>query len=459
MRRDLCHIVILIATLVAIGCTSDPRRKELADKARNINAPATRALKPIDPLLLRADVRAGLDRWLSSAMALTSQITAQTTRRDVREACLRLKIRAATAARIIGSQSDPRTSFLLAWIMAVQFRDLHTTGEYKNTFGEQQPLVVEAANQAIRNVIEMGRRHFPADEIDAAIPEIEQLASQVAMGERFLADRMPLALASGTRQLQANAVGRLLAAPLSPLTSLQGVADTPQAINNVAIAMGEFGQIFRDSPELLRWHLELLMYEANDLPVIVDARRDFERLAAAFQQLATKVDTLPDDLRAELAALLKQSDESQARLQGTLVEARQTLDSLNVTLDKAAATSQNVTAATQAIAQLTADKPDAAPSQRDPVTVEQVSQLLDRANALATELRELTGQLQRPLPPDSGLGQTLADAQQRADASIAAAADRIDQSIDTLTWRGVILIAAAFAAAVVYRLIFHRRSA
>ncbi len=404
-------------------------------------------LRAVDPIALAGDLRRASETWHTRVVALTSEITAQTDNRLVREACLRLKIRSAASKRQLATQTDPRTAYLEAWIALIQFREYHASGGGQDLFGPFQERIIELADVGLRGLVELGKRHFPPEQIDAAGAEIAELARRDALAGVAIADeRGALQRWTAMDFAGSRTVGRLLAVPMSPISGLQGVGDTPQAIARFAESVVGVGQVVEDLPQVVRWHLELLMYDASDLPVAVDLRRDFEQLSGAFVQLAERVDTLPEELRHELVELLAESDASQEKMQLTLVESRRTIESLTEAIDKATVLSENVTAAAGEIHKLVGDGDKAPAADAGPGTsVQDIHALLDRANVLTTDLRGLVGDLHRPLPADSSLQQTLAEAQRRADASI-----------DKLTWRGAVLIGAAFLAALAYHFITRR---
>lgn len=452
MSGRLLLVPALLPAVLA-GCAGD--RPTMSGQAQQeVRAAARGSLQAIDPEALSGQLRAGLDAWQTRLIGLASQITAETDSRVVREACLRLKIRTVTAVRYLSSQRDPRVAFVEAWIMTIQFRDRFRSEVGAELFGKHQPMIVAAAEEGVQSIERLGALHFPPEQIEAARPDVEQLARRYLLSGRYIADRLPQRAGDLVDRRASSTLARLMGAPLAPISGMQGVADSAAAINNVAAALSDFGLIAQGMPELTRWHLELLMYEANDLPVVVDARRDLDRLSSSFERLAQKVDTLPEDIGAEAGRLLEASDDSQEQLRKTLTMARETIEALTTAIEKAEALCRSVDATAAAVRPLVdrspAD-PDAPPGK--PLDLAEVTTLIQQATALSEELRALIGDAGRPLPPDSALAQTLADAQQRADATIAAAAGRLDQALDGLTWRGALLIALAFVAALLFWLI------
>ena len=110
--------------------------------------------------------------------------------------------------------------------------------------------------------------------------------------------------------------------PFGAVTGLQGVGDTPTAINKFALTTRDFATIVRDWPERTRWQVELLLLEAESSGAISQALKRIEvlqqQMAGLSQVLAgmptetatqadvvvTRMQRLTDRLALEAAALV-----------------------------------------------------------------------------------------------------------------------------------------------------------
>lgn len=443
-RRIAAVVASLALGLAAASCTSPQPKPGSATPPTTNPTPQAAQLteKLVDPLALTGEIRQAMDAWYAKMIGLATQIMADAENREVREAALRLKIRTANAVQFVLMQNDARQALLSSWIMAVQFRQLMTSDEGRARFGDQADVLAAAAKEAEDGVRGIVAKYFSPEQVEAAAPEVEDLATRNVLSDRFAMDYLrpdaPQVVAGEKR----SGLSRLLGVPLAPVSGLQGVADTPTAINNIARAINDFTLTTRQWAERARWQIELLLFEAQDLQVVRDTRQDFDRLSRAFDTLAAKVDTLPEDLREQIVVLF---DESQA-VRDTLSEVRRTLETLQPVLKDANALATQVTQLTEEVRAMQAPKPvdpDAPPKNpEDEVSLAKINDAIGQAALLTAELRGLMDEFRGPLPEDAAITQTLARTQAAA-----------DDLVESLTWRGLLLIGAALVAALVYRLV------
>ncbi len=103
------------STAVLSGC--EPTQERIQTKA---TAPVLE--EATDPLQLQLDIARFVDRAYVRVTAAAGDIAAQTQQRRVREATVRLRIRALRMSHDAFGQPDPRRAFLINWIGTVRFR-------------------------------------------------------------------------------------------------------------------------------------------------------------------------------------------------------------------------------------------------------------------------------------------------------------------------------------------------
>src|SRR5678816_1504424 len=98
-------------------------------------------------------------------------------------------------------------------------------------------------------------------------------------------------------------------------------SDTAQAVQNFNETAREFTAVVNQLPQLSRWQLELLLYDAEELESV-------ERALAAAEGVANAANTLPQELGTQRAAQLRDAHAAVAELDGALARAQSLSDPL-----------------------------------------------------------------------------------------------------------------------------------
>ncbi len=413
---------LLVVFIAGSGCYSSQK-----SKAPPPAAGVTLAGTEVDTAVLVGDLHHFLDRVYIRMIGVADEVIANSSSAQAREAALRLKIRVAATTQAIAAEPDPRLAFCSIWIVLVEAQTLFATAQQQRVLGEFQPRVLKAANELEGEVVAIGRRHFSSDVMEQAKPQIEALAAGNAVSGQFITGFVtPGAL----NVADDDPMGKILTLPLSPLTGLQGVADTPTAITRSTAIVAN---LIQNLPERARWEAEMLLPEVRE-----------------------QAEMLVSQVRKEVDSIIGEVNASQAPLQQTLKEAKETVAQVDAALDKVeslavtadeivgqlkevavawddTAKSANVLVASiQQLVDSTAKEPQTGSAEEsDSASVK------DYLNA-ATDIREATTQL------NSAIGRLESD---RLDVAVA----HVEELLNAVTVRAVIVIGALLAGLILYR--------
>lgn len=422
----------------------------------------------VDPLEWQADLILFLNKSYSRWIGMASTIAERTQDKAVRESCLRWKVSVSDLTSHIMREQDLRRAGLFTWVALVQTRQQMEKGLQDGTgeFGTQQHYALATARALERDFLKLARKHFGEERISNVADDIEEVASKYPVTAHLSQGWEPLNAAAEEAAKQNDVYG-ILKAPLAPISGLQGVRDTPTAINRFTKVADSAVELLRRMPERTRWELELLLLELGELEPFEQLQADLDHFLKTFDAVSQTVGRLPEEVRMELEVTLKQVREAQPELKETLeqaestaramqevgVEARQTALEINTTSEKLEALAsawdttaksvQKVLADYKALSDEPADEAGAADSKAP--TVEDYTELARSFNQAATEIRALLADINEPFSDDAGIDQTVARAEAGAQAIV-----------NALTWRGLLLLGMAFLLALVYHRITRR---
>jgi hypothetical protein len=471
LAASACGLLLLVAP----GCQGSAA---LTTQSRGLP-------QAIDPLLLRSELHLAMDRSMAKIVGTASQIAADTQDRRIRELCLYWKIRSLDNYLDIVKEDDPRLAFLHEWFSVVRLRQYLTEGAGKDSFGPDQAKAVAMAKGIEEDILALGRRAFSPAAIEAAQDDIEASAIQYRSQGPFDPQALPPPEAEGD-------LLAILKLPLIPLTSLQGVNNTAEAINRFTDTVQDFTAVIQHLPERTRWQSELLLLEMEATGPAAVLVRQLDSFEKEMREVFASVKTLPQEVRAEFEKSLDALEKAHPQLQATLKEARATVEQAQQTVVAArqgivdfrqtaetagkasdqftqtakafdaaamevrgllteyrqwtgtkesqvaaeAGASQPVgTAAPSATREAPAEAADEEPPQKSP-DIQDYRAAADSIATAAKELRSTLGELKQPLPPQSSIHEMAGEAL---------------GVIDSLFWRGVTLVAVIFALALAYR--------
>ena len=367
----------------------------------------------------------GTERLLADSyvnMVTVSAEAAQTTEQmDVREGSIRWRILTASQLDRIHAITDPRVRFAALWTLAVQMRIAFTEGENKTRFGDQQYRYAEFAKAFETTVLDLGYKAFPDDDIRLVIPEIDQMARTVGVSGWFTQQ--------ATRNSRQGAISQLISVPLSPISGLRGVGDTPAAINEFTQAAREMTRVVNNIPERTRWQTELMLLEAQTSGAVAAALKEFADFRKAIEKLSTNV---PEQIHQvlqdpKLAEALQRVQLTSQEIGRASADIRQTLIESQAASSAAGQAAIAVRGAAEVIRGPEPAATQFAQDDRDKFRLTDVEVAAARVQAAAVEIRQLVTDL-------------------RTGDSVPALAAQADHLVTRITWSLALLIALAFLA-------------
>lgn len=110
--------------------------------------------------------------------------------------------------------------------------------------------------------------------------------------------------------------------PMVPFRALTGINEGAQAIREFNQVATQLGDLAAELPRLLRWQVELSLYDFEDRQTTMDGLAAFQTLAESSDRLSATAETLPEFLSSNIPETLRDARETLAHAQFVLAEAR-----------------------------------------------------------------------------------------------------------------------------------------
>lgn len=314
----------------------------------------------------------------------------------------------------VAYDDPPQRAYLAVTLVAAAQQRYLTNGDGRELFGELQPLAVDAADQLVADVLEIGTRFLTEKQVAEVAERTREFADKYPIqGRDFSVQRIPRAIVA---KEAGQSLDWLISLPLAPFAALRGVDSGAAAIRDFNRTAKEFGQIAKAMPERVRGQLELFVYDLEDRETVERSVDALDRAATSAESAAATLDRLPEELRRTLG-------ESQGTVDaaGKVVAEMQ---SLAKPLSETATQLEQASAHWLAVlGPKEADDPSKKPFDVAEwrTTAESIGTAAGELRGLAAELESLEG------------------------------ANALDAVIDRAFWRGAALIALFFALLAAYR--------
>jgi hypothetical protein len=326
------RIYWLLLALVSVGgggCQSGPQRSDSALWRTSRDGQATQ----VDGERIRVD----LYRFADEAVAELTDV-AITIARDVsdtrtRELMLTWRLRSASALNAVVLDPDPRRALINTWVLITQQRQFVMDGGAAELLADEAHAdlatqLMLALDERLERVI---RSYVPEEVFADADAEIDQLARTNPIAIRTGAAR--LTLGSVNQMPAGGGIGDILVLPLAPLTGLQGVSSTAEAIDRIAVVLSVITEIVEDIPQRVRWQTEALILEIEAGRSMTDLRQAIARADEHVVQTEEHVSRLVEEVERAIdvtEALLPEVDrQREATLQAISTEREQILAGLD----------------------------------------------------------------------------------------------------------------------------------
>jgi hypothetical protein len=375
-----------------------------------------------------SDVHEALGVWATNFASLVGaaadRIHSESRDRVIRRHAVLWQLRMIPLARLAAFRPDAKGAYVASLAVASAQHDYLATGEGSALFGAHQEIAIEAASKLERDLIDLGDTFLNERQLKRLRGEVDELVAQRPMYGLFSADVLIQGLADPDVRDRFEWVVSL---PMTPFRALAGVSDTAQAVQNFNETAREFTEVVNELPQLTRWQLELLLYDAEELEAIERALAAAASMAESAQDLSNTAAELPASLGAELTAQVRHARAAIAELDAALARAEKLAAPLSHVADRVGEASAQWTTL---IAELRSD--DAEEDGGRPFDVREYESAATRINEASSGVRALVEEINR------------------LDASGARAL------LNGATWRAAILIAFFFAALGVYRALVSR---
>ena len=237
--------------------------------------------------------------------------------------------------------------------------------------------------------------------VKQVIPEIDKMARTVGVAGWFTPQAPE----------KRRALSQLFSVPLSPISGLQGVGNTPEAINRFTDTARDMTRVVDNLPERTRWQVELMLLEAENSAAVAAALKEMARSREAHEQASTKFPEqarllLQDPKLAEnldrVQASIKMAGEVSEQIRTTVAEFREAVAEVRQTLQESQQASAAVQKASEDVHQTTLairgnDKTAATRpgDEHHEFRVTDVEAAADHVQTAAAEIREVIADLRR----------------------------------------------------------------
>jgi Rad3-related DNA helicase len=256
---------------------------------------------------LRAELRQYAVTFSSVISAATHEIGSRTRDRAIRRRTILWKAQLIPLARNASYISDPQQAYVAQLVLAVGMRQYLEDGSGAALFGEHQPIAVEAAHELERDARALGARFLDPAELDRLAREVEALAREHPIRGEFSPGALVEALADPETQ---SALGWAMAVPMAPFRALTGVSEGGQAMRDFNQTARHLSHLLADFPRMMRWQLELLLYDVEDRETTLEGLAAFQVLAESSRRFSEAVEALPEDLTASTSPALESARET-----------------------------------------------------------------------------------------------------------------------------------------------------
>lgn len=412
---------------------------------------------------IRTRLRAFADQYRNEIASACDEIKERSETPQARRRAHQYKLDAVTAVYDIAATDDPRQAVLDALVL-VTLQSYEADARAQSRFSSEDAALIQERARVLRQ---------SAWALAARVMDEQQRARLLALIERWWNDNQQAAQIwyvrisdfirySGTGSPE-NAVGGAIEGALESVGSFSSgfintfvpVGDATDSLNEASLAAERAVWLTPRLMILAQWRTEAILLDSLATPEITSVVESTNQAVAVADRATAVAEALPDQIRAEREALVRDLTENDETLRGLLQETRAAIDSVHAVAGEtntavqstralAESTESTINAASELVGSverlvITARGPeDSAPD--DPGEPFDIAEYTRAAEALQLTLAEantLLENINATTEPDrlaARLEPTIAEAQ----AAVDNAADRAER---------LIVLAAAVAAA------------
>lgn len=293
-------------------------------------------------------------------------------------------------------------------------------------------VLTEKQQVELREAIEAWRRQNPhAENILAA--RAVSFATQLAPKE------------AATREKAGSVFGLLRLDPLA------GLDPATREIAQSRLLAERALYVTQKMPQLLRWQLELLSANTLASPAVQQLVENTTQLSAAVERVSQVTEQLPAQVDRQREEIFKALEAQEKQLTPLVAEVREALSSGKALSDSLNTTVATTDALMKRFGVGEPKPPGPAPAPGEPFRIQDYTQSAAQLEATARQLTELLHSVDRTLAP-ANLKNLSAEVSPVVQQAQAGGKDVVDYAFS----RGLLLIAAIFVAALLYRFLSRR---
>jgi len=443
-------VLSLLLTLCS-GCRLFKTAAEAPGQTVRAITPGKKNQHTLDPVEVQQRVLRFADQFSTRITVATAQLRHGTNAIDPAEV-LRWKIALGTETCSIASGPNAVADLLDLTVFVTVTRASVEEHWLPEVFGESARPLLESCRNAETEIWRLAGGVLNPEQQAELRQGIGLWRAQNPLPENLLAAR---ALGLTARVAEARKTDKPASSAsvfnLLMLDPLSGLDPATREIAETRLFAERALYVAQWMPMLLRWQTELLTLNAVALPEVQQLVTNSTQIAASVDRFARVVELLPNQVSAERQEILKALESQEKGLSALTAEARQTL-----TAGTQMSTSLNTTLTTfdGLMQRFGVGETNAASS---PSTNSQPFRILDYAQT-ATQMEAMARQVTELLRTlDQTLGSTnLEKLTAQMNPVVQRAQTGSKEIVDYAFWKGILLVAIALMAALLYRLVGSR---
>ena len=380
---------------------------------------------PQNGMISKEELRDKLDRFeyffISNMKQTAEDINAGSSTRRIQRTTIQMQSRCIEALHAMMASDDSVVAFLDTWGLMIRLQYYLQEGSGQSLFGDQQQLALNFIENSEKDIERIARLFLSQDQFEETLKNIGTFASQNPIQGNF---SNLVVYATKIRKEEPNMFMKTIGIPMAPIRAIEGVDKTGDAILKIRDSVERFTDVTEQLPESTRWQMSILLDDFEDSELAGSFLKSLDDFSQSSTQLVDTLNAMPQEIRQELVAFLKESEETQPQLQTTMQNAAQ-----------AATAWQNASDSIQELVKLFKSDTPRDPNAPPAFGMRDFDAMLIHAGQTADKVNQAVTQLQRTMESD-----TKENVQQQ-----------VRSLIDHIAWRLFELMVAVAVLMLVYR--------
>ena len=444
--RSRWLLAALVPLVLAVpACKLVKTTTELPGRAISTITPGQKGRPAVDPVALQEVLLRFADEFSASVVAGADQLRRGTNAPDPAEV-LQWKIAFVTQTCSIASGPSAIADLLDMTVFVTVTRAGLEDHWAPKMFGESARSLVKDCRNAETNIWQIASGVLTAQQQAQLREAIEVWRRRNPLPENLLPARALGLAAEVVKADKAQAGARTGLFDMLSLDPLSGLDPATREIAQTRLFAERALYVGQKMPTLLRWQTELLSAKAMELPAVRQLVTNSTQLTASVDRFAHVAEQLPGQITNEREEIVKALQSQEKNLTPLVNEVRQTLaagSQMSTSLNTTLTTFDGLMKRFGVGETNNAAPPD---SNSTPFRIQDYGQTAVQLEGTARQLTELVRALDQTLDSTnlSRLSAQVGPVVQQAQLSG-------KEVVDYAFWKGILLVALALAAAVLYR--------